>query len=409
MTKGTDRILLVDDEQAVLDGLCRQHRKHYDLVPACGVEAGLRAVVGDGPFAVVVTDYKMPIMSGTQFLAKVKDHSPDMMRIMLTGQADLKTAIEAVNSGNIFRFLTKPCSPEIFRGCVNEAIEHRRLRNVERDLLEQTLRGSIAVLADVLALSNPWAFGRASRVRGLVRHVVETMKLDDGWQYETAALLSQIGCVTIPDDSVQKLAAGEELPTDQMAMISRHPEVARDLLARIPRLQAIGEMVYRQHGNDQPSDDPTVVLGGQILATALKFEERISIGATRKQALDALGEPKREREKEIFEALRTAKIPEAGDDARLISVRELGTGMVIQEDVRNVHGNLIVSRGHEVTEGSRQRLQNYAELGNLEKTEFRIHLPEVASDEAASDETATDEEAADTNTGGADGEISEAA
>ncbi len=105
MTTSQNRILLVDDEQAVLDALCRQHRKHYTLVPACGSNAGLQAVEKEGPFAVVVTDYRMPGMNGTQFLAKAREHDPDMIRIMLTGQADLRTAIDAVNRGHIFRFL----------------------------------------------------------------------------------------------------------------------------------------------------------------------------------------------------------------------------------------------------------------------------------------------------------------
>ena len=303
MITNRDRILLVDDEQAVLDGLCRQHRKHYTLVPACGSDAGLQAVAEEGPFAVVVTDYQMPGMNGTQFLAKAREHDPDMIRIMLTGQADLQTAIDAVNHGHIFRFLTKPCEPEILRGCLDAALEHCRLRNAERDLLEQTVRGSIEVLADVLALSNPSAFGRATRIRGLVRHVVQHLKLSDGWQYESAALLSQIGCVAVPEDLIDRMAAGEKLPAEQVAMLERHPEVARDLLVKIPRLQGVAEMVYHQHSTAEPSDDRAVVLGGRMLAAALNFDEYLSVGATRNQALDALNKTEGKYDKGVLEAL----------------------------------------------------------------------------------------------------------
>jgi len=379
MTTHPNRILLVDDEQAVLDGLCRQHRKHYTLVSACGSAAGLEAVAQDGPFAVVVTDFQMPGMNGTQFLAKAREHDPDMIRVMLTGQADLQTAIDAVNRGHIFRFLSKPCEPEVLRGCLDAALEQFRLRNVERDLLEQTVRGSIEVLADVLALSNPAAFGKATRIRGLVRHIVQHLKLADGWQYETAALLSQIGYVAVPDDLLDRMLAGESLPADQAAMLERHPEVARDLLLKIPRLQAVAEMVYHQNSPAKLADDRVVVLGGRMLAAALDFEEFISVGATCKQALDALKKEGDKYDKGVLEALASAKMSSSADVAQVVPVRQLHVGMVIQEDVRNAEGNLIVGHGHEVTEGSLQRLRNYAELGQLEKIDLRVHMPQTKS------------------------------
>ena len=373
-----DRILLVDDEQAVLDGLCRQHRKHYTLVPACGSAAGLQAVIQDGPFAAVVTDFQMPGMNGTQFLAKAREHDPDMIRVMLTGQADLQTAIDAVNRGHIFRFLSKPCEPEVLRGCLDSALEQFRLLTVERDLLEQTVRGSVEVLADVLALSNPAAFGKATRIRGLVQHIVRHLKLADGWQYETAALLSQIGYVAVPDDLLDRMATGERLPADQVAMLERHPAVARDLLKKIPRLQAVAEMVFHQNSPPDSSPDHVVVLGGRMLAAALDFEEFLSVGATHKQALDALRKERHKYDDGVLEALESAKMSNSADATQIVQVRQLRVGMVIQEDVLNVEGRLIVSHGHQVTEGSLHRLRNYAEIAQLKKVELRIHLPEAA-------------------------------
>ena len=288
MTTNSGRILLVDDEQAVLDALCRQHRKQFELVPACGAEEGLRAILKDGPFSVIVTDFKMPDMNGTQLLARAGEEAPDMIRIMLTGQADLNTAIDAVNRGHIFRFLTKPCEPDVLRGCLEAGLEQHRLRNAERLLLEQTVRGSIEVLAEVLALANPSAFGRATRIRGLVRHIVRHLKLADGWQYETAALLSQIGQIAVPDDLLERMSSGEELPADQAAMLERHPEVARDLLKKIPRLQPVAEMVYHQRTSARNSSSASVVLGGRMLAAALDFDEFLTVGASPSQALKAL-------------------------------------------------------------------------------------------------------------------------
>lgn len=104
------RVLFVDDDVNILAAYKRQLRKDFDLEIAEGGLNGLEVIKEKGPFAVVVSDYKMPNMDGNQFLAQVKKIDPDISRIMITGFADLNMAMEAVNEGNIFRFLTKPCS-----------------------------------------------------------------------------------------------------------------------------------------------------------------------------------------------------------------------------------------------------------------------------------------------------------
>jgi DNA-binding NtrC family response regulator len=103
------RILFVDDEPNILDGYKRQLRKQFNIETAEGGERGLDMVKNNGPFSVVVSDLKMPGIDGNHFLALVKEVSPETTRILLTGYADLKSAIEAINNGNIFRLLTKPC------------------------------------------------------------------------------------------------------------------------------------------------------------------------------------------------------------------------------------------------------------------------------------------------------------
>ncbi len=102
---------MVDDEINILQGYRRQYRNDFDVCVAKGPEEGLKAVTEDGPFAVVVSDFKMPGMNGVEFLMKVRELAPNTIRIMLTGFADTKVARQAMKEGAIFRFLTKPCSP----------------------------------------------------------------------------------------------------------------------------------------------------------------------------------------------------------------------------------------------------------------------------------------------------------
>ncbi len=377
MTTPTERILLVDDDPDLLEALSRQHRKHFELVEACGPGEGLKKLAEDGSFAVVVSDYHMPRMDGVTFLKEARALAPEMVRVMLTGQAELHTAIEAVNKGAIFRFLTKPCDAEIFRSCLDAALEQHRLRHAERVLLEHTVKGSIEVLADVLALANPPAFGRATRIRNYVRHIVTALKLPDRWQYETAALLSQIGCVAIPNDLFERLADGDSLTPEQAAMMDRHPEIARDLLRKIPRLHTVAQIVYHQGQRQagRPRDaNASVELGGRILAAALDFEELLSLGATHKQALDALRKDGRKHHPKVLDALASAQVVATDSAVRLVPLRQAQAGMVLEENVRSKDGQLIVARGHELTNSSLVRLKNYKDLDLLAKKELRVRL-----------------------------------
>jgi DNA-binding NtrC family response regulator len=149
----TRRILFVDDEPKVLQAFERQLSDKFEVHTAAAPDLGLRILGEEGPYAAVVSDFRMPHMNGTQFLARVKQLTPDTVRLMLTGQADLNATIDAVNEGNIFRFLTKPCSAEVLAGALESALEQYRLVTAERELLERTLHGSVKVLSEVLSLT----------------------------------------------------------------------------------------------------------------------------------------------------------------------------------------------------------------------------------------------------------------
>jgi len=157
------KILCVDDEPLILEGLTRQLRRNYQVKTAVGGEAALAVLEKESPFAVVISDMRMPGMNGAEFLKRSLKGWPDTVRMLLTGQTELDAAISAVNEGNIFRFLTKPCAPDALTSALTAAVNQYRLVTTERVLLEQTLHGSIKTLTDILALAQPTAFGRATR------------------------------------------------------------------------------------------------------------------------------------------------------------------------------------------------------------------------------------------------------
>lgn len=132
-----DRVLFVDDEQSILDGYQRLLRKEFNVSVAQGGELGLATIRGNGPFAVVISDMRMPGMNGADFLAKARELSPDSVRMLLTGYADLNEAIDAVNKGHIFRYLNKPCEKEMLEEAINSGLVQYHAVAAEKELIKR--------------------------------------------------------------------------------------------------------------------------------------------------------------------------------------------------------------------------------------------------------------------------------
>ena len=132
----TDKILLVDDDPKVLDALRAMLRGRFNVSTALGAETGLQMLRSAGPFAVVVSDFKMPGMNGVEFLSLAREISPCTVRVMLTGYADMDTAVAAVNTGEVFRFHTKPCPAASLRQTLQDALDkfHIPLPGVSRQI-----------------------------------------------------------------------------------------------------------------------------------------------------------------------------------------------------------------------------------------------------------------------------------
>jgi response regulator RpfG family c-di-GMP phosphodiesterase len=379
------RILCVDDEPNILLAMERQLRKQFEVHTALGPVLGLQAITEKGPFVVVVSDLRMPVMDGIEFLTRVRAVSPDTVRIMLTGQADIDAAIAAVNQGNIFQFLTKPCPVDTLTRALNSAVEQHRLITAERELLEETLRGSIAVLSEILSLVNPLAFGRAQRIRRYVVHMAAKLDLQDRWQFELAAMLSQIGSVTVPPDVLDKYYRVEPLTAEEAQILAAQSRVGHDLLARIPRLEVVARMVAHQetkwtHGTAKSDAAAT---GAALLKVARDFDEQMTRGAEPEPTLAAM-KRNLQYNPDFVDALQQVHVEESYRTLRLVSLAQLRAGMIMQEDVRTRNGLLLFGKGQEVTESAIARLKSFAQtVGIVEPLRVVAHgsaQTEVAHD-----------------------------
>ncbi len=358
----TEKILLVDDESNILDAYRRILSREFVMETAMGGEQALKLIADNPPYAVVVSDMRMPGMDGIQLLSAVKTQSPNTIRVMLTGNADMDTAIQAINEGNIFRFLNKPCSKEMMGKTLTAALVQYRLVTAETQLLEQTLSGSIQVLTEVLSLVNPAAFSRAERARRYIHHIVTTMKLGNPWQYEVAAMMSQLGCVTLAPETIEAVNNGEKLSATEQAQYDAHPDVAYGLLSKIPRLEPIAWMIEHQNrpvGEADGSDRKDMRLGAEILRLTLAYEKLIRNGSSRTEAAHNLAKQNKQFSPAFFSALVSLDPNAEETEIRKCRIETLSAGMIVQEEVRTVEGSLLVSKGQEVTPPLIVRLKNF--------------------------------------------------
>lgn len=379
----SDKVLCVDDDANILAGYRRQLHKQFNLETAQSAAEGLKTLSERGPFAVVVSDLRMPGMDGIEFLGKVRSMWPNTVRVMLTGNADLDSAINAVNDGNIFRFLTKPCPANILAKAITSSIEQYRLVTAEKELLEKTFKNSIKVLVDVLAMVNPLAFSRSSRVKRYVLHIVRELRLPNLWQFEIAAMLSQIGCVTVPQEVLEKVLTNIPLTPEEREMFNSHPSIAYSLLSKIPRLEIVSKIIAGQLNPVASASEmnfatgDVVALGAQILKIALDFDQLYETGTSTEKAIERmLGRPD-QYDPNIVSALRNISSSSSGMQVKLVTVPDVTLGMILAENVYTKKGLLLVAKGQEVTYTVLRGLRNFSKGIGIQEP-FRVHVPRSA-------------------------------
>lgn len=380
----SEKVLFVDDEQNILDSYRRSLRKILDVDTALGGQEALEIMRTKGPFAVVVSDMRMPGMNGVEFLAESKRLWPDTVRLMLTGNSDQQTAIDAVNIGDIYRFLNKPCEPQEMARAVFAAINHHRLITAEKELLENTLAGSIGVLSDVLSMVNPEAFGKTTRIKRLVRAVATHMKLENIWQYETMASLSQIGCVILPEEILAKHSQGFEFSEEERQLFDQQSSVGAHLLSKIPRLDDIANSVLYQgknfDGGGVPHDSVAgtdIPMGARLLKIILDYDAYQTRGHDFDQCLARIEANRLWYDPDVLLAFRAVLKAESSAKTVRINISQLEESMVVAEDVATDKDLLVVCNGQEVSSFVIERLAVF-HRNHLIPDTILVYCPEGA-------------------------------
>lgn len=259
------RVLFVDDDEAVLNALKRVFMDSGIEVVTSSDPAAALEILRNNNYPVIVSDNRMPGLSGIEFLCRSKDFSPESVRIMLTAFADLESALAAINKGEVYRFITKPWDETELREIIFDAIKQYRVAKSLKLADEATLLS----LAQTIELKDPYTRGHCDRVAGYGVMLAGAFGLDDSAKRDIrhGSWLHDCGKIGIPE---RILNSRGDLSSDDWELIRKHPLWGADVARKANLPERVVNIILYHHEYFDGTGYPAGIAGD-----AIPFEARI--------------------------------------------------------------------------------------------------------------------------------------
>ena len=357
------KILCVDDEDSILRGFQLNLRKEFELsVASDGVE-GLEIFEKEGGFALVLSDMRMPRMNGAEMLSEIKKRDHEVSTTLLTGHTDFDSAMAAVNDGNVFRMLSKPCPPERLIKVLNDGLEQHDLVKSKRILLDQTLRGAVDALAESLSTAKPLFFGRVQRVRKLANELADSMNLQNSWRVDVASVFSQIAYIGLPENVTEDVYFKRKVSSQVKQLLAKFPDDTQNMLEKIPGFDEVGEILKKIEVQPRYEEDDQkgIRLAASILRAALDFDFYEEQGHDKQIILSTLKNRPNDYDPKVIVSLEEKiSISESNSMLMDVTVKQLALGMRLVEELRMKDGFLVASAGSYIDRQLYKVIRNYS-------------------------------------------------
>jgi response regulator RpfG family c-di-GMP phosphodiesterase len=312
---------------------------------------------------LILLDINMPEMNGFEVCQKLKadDRLASIPVLFLSALNETRDKVNAFRSGGV-DYITKPFQVEEVSARVETHLQLYRARQVERELLEKTLNGSVKALSDLAHLTSPSLTERSGALRNMVVHMAAQLRLPDPWQYELAAVLCLIGCITLPSDAFEHAYVGDKASAEELQMYRAHPDVGFRLLSRIPRLENVAEMIrLQQVETSNWASNDVAERGSRMLKTAQELDRRVLRGIPFPTACDQLRAAPGKYPIALLDALKQYSPSRVHFEVKRLLSQQLSPGMILEDDVVTAEGSLtVISKGTTLTVTLIERVQNFA-------------------------------------------------
>jgi DNA-binding response OmpR family regulator len=369
-------IMIVDDNPTnlkLLDEMLRQ--RAYEVRSFPRGRLALAAAEHEPP-DLILLDVTMPEMNGYEVCELLKSNAAlsGVPVIFVSALNATEDKIKGFQSGGV-DYISKPFQFEEVHARVETHLKLRRAQLSEHELLEKTLTGAVGTLWELVQLTSPVLASRSRALQDIVHWITRRMVIKDSWQYELAARLCLLGCLSLPEEVFEKGYGGQQLTPEEDQMFRAHPESAARLLSNIPRLEAVAEMIRRQQ---RPEEEPCVPeearKGSQMLHLALQLDRRVYKGTAFGSALDQIRLSGR-FDSRMLVALDSYSPPQADYVVRRLPIGELRAAMVLEEDVSSTDGKfLLFKKGTVLTKTWIERLRNFAKTPGIQELAY-VRIP----------------------------------
>lgn len=416
------KVLVVDDEENILRSIRRLlMSEDYEVFLAHSGQEGLQMLKDNPDVALIISDQRMPGLSGAEFLEKTKQIAPDAVRMVLTGYADLNAAIAAINKGGAYRYLTKPWNDEELLYTIREGIRQFKLvkenkelheiirkkneelkqwnaqleyfvqqqtieiqnKNKELEALNSRLRANfkntIFAFSGLLEMRERGSESHSRNVAELSVRIARAIELNtkDVEDIMVAALLHDIGKIAIPDILLEK--APEEMTEEELDVYKQHPVRGQTAIDTIEDLRAAGLLIRHHHENYDGSGFPDglkekeIPIGSRIISMAdfldrevVRYHVDNALELALKSIKDRLG---RNFDPQLFnhiiepaQKLYTGRLPKTDYIELELSPLKLRPGMIVSRDFRSGTGLLLLKKGTELQEKHIEALKRYYKI-----------------------------------------------
>ena len=358
------RVLFVDDDPMLLASMQRCLGMQFDMAIAESGPEALRIIDSGAVFSVIVTDMRMPVMNGVEFIERARAETPHSVFLMLTGNQDVQTAVQAVNEGGVARFLNKPCDPSD----IAEAIEfgHRQFEYEasERELLNKTLVGALGLFTDVLEIVEPELLGRVARTEQYAEQLGTLCGIATTWEYKIAGKLIMVGFALQKDPP-----APSENPSQQLARLAAASASAAKMAERIPRLAMVAQIVREVPATEgdlpvlEPRGEGDVVrIGAALLRVAQHVESMSHLGLDIDQADHDLRRALPKAYEPLLAAAREVYPANAESQQVSVTLAELRPGMILSDNLARTDGAILLRAGRRLSETHIEKLNSDSSL-----------------------------------------------
>lgn len=366
MNNNEKTVLIVDDVAGNLDVLSGILKNEYRLKIATNGKKAIQIATGSEKPDLILLDIMMPEMDGYEVCRKLKRNhkTKNIPIIFVTALGEIKDEAKGLNLGAV-DYITKPVSPPIVKARVRNQLAFQQANKDLDEALQKTLLGSVRILTEILAMTNPTAFSRALRLKSVAGAIARKSGVRAVWKYEVAASLSQLGCIFLPSSLMEKINEGQSLSKDELELYKTYPEKSYKLLSKIPHLEECAEMIralklyehanyFKYEGDEAIS---TVLLQGVVF-----YDEQLAKGSSEADAFSSMSGVFPD---EIVTGLdQVIKEKEAVTHLD-VKLADLEVGMTVAEDLLSDSGSVVIPKSTVLSETIILRLQsNWSERLN---------------------------------------------